>query len=257
MLSVLRRKIDGGNVAALRAQFQSSISSIVPFWNSMGASDHDMAAELAAAQSYVNATPLSKALPIFGESRPNTGEMFGLWCFLFKSVDLDPLRLSELLADFNSANGTSLSVADLGKLDLAFSAGPSGLRSTSPLDPRASFGVLDLSFESVYHNPNDDAIAELKDRVVALEGRATDLEKRATDLENRMDSVESELDAINQALLPNGDIQKSLTNLGKSIEAAGTVASQARADLASLGKQADTLNAKLAELETAVNKHLP
>lgn len=149
-LAVLRRKLDDGDVAARRAQFHAAVDRMVPFWRTTGAGRIDVNAELAAAQSFLSATPLSGALPQFGMIRRNAGGMFGIWCFVFNEVDIEALRLSEILNEFNSTSGTALSIADLSHLDLALSPGPSPFRGGTLTDPSGRFGILDLSFESVY-----------------------------------------------------------------------------------------------------------
>jgi len=96
-LSVLRSKLDSGDSASRRAQFQAAVQRVLPFWQVVGAGRIDVQAELTAAQTFLSANPLSGALPQFGIGTPGSGGIFGIWCFLYEEIDLDSVRLSEVL----------------------------------------------------------------------------------------------------------------------------------------------------------------
>jgi hypothetical protein len=252
-LSVLRSKLDSGDSAARRVQFQAAVQRVLPYWQVIGAGRIDVNVELAAAQVFLSANPLSGALPQFGIGAPGGGGIFGIWCFLYDNVNLDAVRLSEVLQHYNAGHGTNLALGDLSRSDFALSPGKSPFRGGTTGALAGSAGAVELSLNSVYHNTNDDDIAAIKQAIVAIKQDIVAIKAQLATINTSLQAIGTKVTSVKAMVLgiqstlaptgavmtrisdAQGQVNNLITDLGQTQTALDSLKQQVAALIAHVG----------------------
>lgn len=235
----MRAKLDTLDQHVLKAQYKRALDAWLDLEGKLGGAypANDLAGERAKAQQLLATVPLSATLDRLGNRRAGWGGHLHIFNFLYTLIEIPPISLHELITRHNAANaGAEIQREDI--RTAMFSLGPCRFFNAG-WDPRNPLpaGSLSCLIESHHHDPLEDRVTALEEKLAALQAQIT-----------------GDLKAIRTALSSGGPIQTSLGNAVRRAEEAIAEVGGCRVELDSQEQQLDALAAAVRELRDAVNR---
>lgn len=236
----LRANLDAMDQVVLKQQYKAALDSYLIMGQKLGgAYPGDLVADRAAAQQLLLTNPLSAALDRLGNHQAGWSGNLHIFNFLYRQIDITPIKFSAVLAKHAELTGVKLSLSTLPRIRVAFSAGPCRLYDpnwdpTQPI-PR---GNITYRFDFLYHNPLDDRVTALETRVTELEG-----------------TIVLKLRQILEQVGTNGTIQRDLLRpMVRQLQDQAQRLADAKASLQSNDTQTTVLKQTIDELKRTVDQ---
>lgn len=233
----LGRKLDSLDQDLLLRQYKLALDGWLELEKRMGAyPEPDLAKEQRAADRLLSIRPLSKNLEQLGHHTAGWSGNLHIFNFLYTFIPLPPVSLNALIERYNATAPAPLRPQTL--RTATFSSGPCRLynHNWDPKDPAR--GSLAYLIEGHYHDP-------LEDRVKALEEKLEKLQRKLT----------NQLDAITAMVGTAGPIQKKLSEVKTIALSANSELADCKLQLTNHEKQVEVLGKEVRSLKDAV-EHL-
>ncbi len=230
----LKSVIDLQDQDLLRSQYANALDKWIELARALGAAyGGDAEADAVRAEELKAVEPLSGLMDRLGNHDAGYSGYLHLFNFLHADCNVPPVSIRKVITRYNDAAGTEvLNSQDLRVLTL--SSGPCRLFEDG-WTPSAVGGTIYFRADLRYHN-------ELVDRIAALEERLDELEE----------FVDEQLQLIVEAVGPDGDLQRALSQARAATRTASEKAEGIERELQSQVAQLDGLKASAQDLRESI-----
>lgn len=220
---ILKELLDSSDQNILLAQYKKALDSWIDMATKLEPRySGNLGFDKAQRVLLLQAAPLSSLLTKLGDKSAGSTGVLHIFNFLYRNIKIPAVKLIDLINKFNELNGANLDLSTVNTEVLTFSTGPSRFFSNDwPHHEENVGGAVSCFITLRYHNPNDDAIENLGNRLTELELTNTDHETRIGDLEeelnNKLEEIIDQLDEIYELLEDEGVIFKKISSMEDAI----------------------------------------
>ena len=234
-LAELQSVLDLQDQDRLATQYAHALDKWIEMAKSLGTAAYggDPEADSKKAEELKTVRPLSSLMDTLGNRDVGYSGYLHLFNFLYADCTLHPVSARKVINRYNkTADGVILDSADLRVLTI--SSGPCRLFDQS-WQPSAVGGNVMFRADLRYHNEFVDRIADLEKLLAELEA-----------------FVHEQLQLMHEAVGPDGDLQRALSQARAATRMASDKAEAIGRELQSQGSQLDGLKASAQDLREAV-----
>jgi hypothetical protein len=233
-LEELRSLLDLQNQDDLAAAYAKALDNWISMARKLGAAyGGDPEADAERAEELKAIRPISSLMDKLGSVNAGYSGYLHLFNFLYSDVDVPPVSARKVITRYNTAAGSEV-VNSANLRVLTISSGSCRLFDDA-WEPSHVGGTVMFRADMRYHN-------ELADRIADIEQRLEELEE----------FIDEQLQAILEALGPDGDLQRAISQARAATRTAAEKADSIGRELQSQSAQLDGVKAAAQDLQEAV-----